>query len=155
MFATIPLYLFCKRYKATIDMRSSLTKVGEDVAKTAMANGYSIKEKTLILGNTRKMVKVVTIMLGTRMERLKPIECIVDNFTPTGGVVLGLCAMATLGYRLVVDQVPAIHHTVARKPITKCSMARAPATIPEEPFPEEEVIEALTDAERREIESWK
>lgn len=154
-FLTIPVFLFCKKVTAALDTGCSLTKIGKDIANMAVANGFEIKEKTLVLGEMRKKVKIVTILLGTRMANLRPIECLIDRSAPPSGVIIGLRALSILNAQVLVDQIPAVHHAVTRKTPSARQRIEVPAVeIPEEPFQEEDFVAAISAAERREMESW-
>lgn len=63
MFITIPLYLFCKRFTAVVDSFTSITKIGKEVARMAITNGYTIKSR-IIAG---KRVDFIAIHMEQRL----------------------------------------------------------------------------------------
>lgn len=152
MFVTIPLYLFCRRFTAAVDCFTGMTKIGREVAQMAIANGYAKKSQMLTVGQSEKRVEFMTIHMGTKVMRLKPIDCVIDASAPPRGIIIGLQAMAILGYRLLIDEVPASHHEAQRLNIPR-QQAQNPENIPEEPFQEEEFVMAITESERKEIEN--
>lgn len=155
-FLTIPVFLFCQKFTAALDTSRSLTKIGQDIANIAVTNGFEIKEKTVILEDIRKKVTVITILLGTKMAQLRPVECIIDRRVSSGAIVLGLKALSTLNAQIFVDQIRAVYHTVAQRTPTVRQRIDVPAVnLPEEPFQEDEFVAALTEAERKEMESWE
>lgn len=118
----------------------------------AIANGYAKKSRIVTMGQTEKRVEFITIHMGTKIMRLKPIDCVIDALAPPRGIIIGLQAMAILGYRLLIDEVPANHHESQRLPVAR-KQVHDPDNIPEEPFQEEEFVMAVTEAERKEIEN--
>lgn len=114
----------------------------------AAANGYAKKLCTI----AGKRMECITIHMGTKIMRAKPIDCIIDASAPPKGIVLGLQAMTIIGYNLLIDEVATSHHETQRLQVTR-PLSNVEEEIPEEPFQEEEFVLALTEAEKREIEN--
>lgn len=79
---------------------------------------------------------------------------------PAMGINLGLAGLKTISYRITVDRVVAQHHgpgaSIAQQ-LTSARSIEQPQErdpIQEEPFEEDDVIEALTEAEMREMANW-
>lgn len=154
MYDTVPLFIFCKRFTAIVNCGTSMTKIGSEVATRAVANGFEKKEKLLVLGDTQKRVQMVTILLGTRMARLQPVDCVIDPLMHPMSITLGLQALSQIGYRMVIDQVATEHHRGTSTNAARQENNMRPENIADERFAEEEVVAFLTDAERREMETW-
>lgn len=154
MYVSVPLIIFCKRFTALVNSCSSITKIGSEVANRAVANGFEKKSKILILGPIQKRIETVTIPLGTRMTRLKSVECVIDPTASPLSVTLGLQALMSFGYRSFIDQVPTSNHRVKPIEIPIEADAKTEKDIPVERFVEDDVLALLTAAERKEMESW-
>lgn len=89
------------------------------------------------------------------MSRLRPVDCLIDPFGHPMSITLELQALSQIGYRMVIDQIPTSHHGFSRKNFFLQDTNAGPENIPEEPFAEEEFIAYITEAERREMESWE
>lgn len=154
MYDTVPLFIFCKRFTAIVNCGTSMTKIGSEVATRAEANGFEKKERLLVLGDSQKRVQMVTILLGTRMAKLQPVDCVIDPLMHPMSITLGLQALSQIGYRMVIDQVPTEHHRGTTTNAARQEINVGPEDITEERFAEEEIVAFLTDAERREMETW-
>lgn len=150
MFVTVPLYLFNRRFTAAVDCFTGRTKIGKELAELAISNDFAQKTKLVTFGGTEKRVQYITIHMGTRITRLKPVDCVIDDKIPPRGIIIGLRALASIGYRLQVDGVLASHHE-SRRQVRPHQQASIPMEIPEEPFQEEAFIDALSEAEIKEI----
>lgn len=157
MFCTIPIFLCFRKITAALNSGANLTKIGEEIANIAVANGFVKKTKTFFNRSIKKTVNVITMPIGTRVARMRPIECIVDPTTPPMGVVLALPAMKSLGYKIVVDRTVAEHHgsgeSNEQRDLSRRTQEEIEEEATEEPFVKEEFIEAMTEAEMREIEN--
>lgn len=157
MFCTIPVFLCYRKIKAALNSGSNLTKIGEEIANIAIANGFEKKTKTFFNRTVQKTVNVVTVPIGTRIARMRLIECVIDPTTPPMGVVLALPAMKSLGYKIVVDRTVAEHHGAGESSEqhnqSRRSQEEVEGEAADEPFIMEDFIEAMTEAEMREIEN--
>lgn len=158
MFVTIPLLACGKRIMAALSCGSNFTRIGKELASTAIANGFPKKRKQVWFNNVKTTVQVITIMMGVRTGRMKPVDCVLDRTVPAMGAILGLRAMKALGYQITVDRIVAEHHgrgeSIAQQNRSQRSLEPR-EEVPEIPFVEEDYIEALNEAERKEIESWE
>lgn len=158
MLATIPVFLCHRKIRAALSSGSSLTKIGEQVADIAISNGCVQKTKTFYNNGAQKTVKVVTAPIGTRMPRMRFVECVIDPTAPPMGIMLGLPAMKALGYKIVVDRTVAEHHgageSQAQRDQSSRSQDQEEDDVPEEPFNKEDFIISISEAEMREIENY-
>ncbi|KAL5274800.1 hypothetical protein ACFFRR_001073 [Megaselia abdita] len=89
MYETVPLLVFCRRFTAVVNSGTSMTRIGSEIAARAVANGFEKKERLLVLGQTETRVQMITILLGTRMARLKPVDCLIDPVAHPLSITLG------------------------------------------------------------------
>lgn len=157
MFATIPLFVCGRQITATLNSGTTITKVGQEVANMAITSGCYQRLKTFAFKDRAKTTNVLTIPMGTRMARLKAIECIVDKSVPPLGLILGLGAMKGLGYKIIVDRTIAEHHgqgaSQAQQELSAKTVEARTESIQQIEFIEGDYIEAITEAEMREIEN--
>lgn len=157
MFTSIPIIFYDRKIRAALSCGSTFTKIGKDVANLAISNGCGQRRKTFEYNGGRRTIRTLIIPMGVRTGRMKPIECIIDRFAPSKGIILGLAAMKALSYRIMIDRTVAQHHgAIADQPSANDHNAEESVEVRrEEEFNEGDFIEALTEAEMREMENWE
>lgn len=155
MCATVPLIMYNTRVTAALSSGSTFTKVGKHIANLAIRNNCLQASRVFEYQGVRKTIRILTIPMGARTGRTKPIECIIDKFAPPMGIILGLAGMKTLSYRIMVDRVVAEHHGPGASEAQQNQSARSQMQPINEESHEGDFIEALTEAELREIDNWE
>lgn len=159
MYTTVPLIVYGNSLIAALSCGSTFTKIGKHVANVAIRNNCAQTTRVFDHHGVRKSVKMLSIPMGVRTGRTKPIECIVDRFAPPMGIILGLAGMKTLSYRITIDRVVADHHgpgaSIDQQNRSLQSADSRRRQSEEDGFEEGDFIEALTEAELREIDNWE
>lgn len=159
MYATVPLLMYDRRVLAALSCGSTFSKIGKHLANIAIGKGCTQRSKVAEYNGRRRVVKVIVVPMGTRTGRIRPVECLIDAFTPPMGVILGLAGMKALGYRITVDRTVAEHHgpgeSEAQQEVSAATVERAANPIIEEECVAEDFIMAMTEAEMREMENWE
>lgn len=96
--------IVCQRFiKARINSGMQETLIGSAVADlVTQSTGQPVYSRTVGIGFQRKPKNMLKVRLGTRLCRMRDLECVIDKSIPSKSAVLGMRALKSLGYQLVV-----------------------------------------------------
>lgn len=106
--------ILCQKFiKAQINSGIQSTLIGTEVAElVTRRTGKRSLSRFMGRGVNRSLENVITVRLGTRLSRMRDIECVIDPNIPPKSVVLGMRALKSLGYQLVIGGRRAYQATV-------------------------------------------
>lgn len=108
--------IICQRFvRAKVNTGFQRTRIGVEVAQLIKEQtGQQNSRRIVAIGGQRKMISVLKTKISTRLGRMRDLECVVDNTIHPKGAVLGMRALKTLGYKLVIGDRPTYQVTVTR-----------------------------------------
>lgn len=103
IYCKVNIIIHSKLIRAKLDSGVQCTRIGTDVAQLVLKNSENRVIKRLVKTNAGlKMKKFLKCRMGTKLARMRDIECIIDPTVATKEVVLGMVALKSLSYRFQV-----------------------------------------------------
>lgn len=150
-----------KFVRAKIDSGSQMSRIGSEVARAVIqTTGQRARTRVIDNGYGRGIHKILLVRLGTRLGRMRDIECIIDGKIPPRSAVLGMIAIKSLGYQINIggrQAYQSIRKVGADRKTQPPNKRRQTEREREQgiPFMEEEVLDLEIDTEEaRGIENW-
>lgn len=159
-FAQVNIIICDKFIKAQIDSGIQTTLIGTAVAElVTQSTGQRSLCRIIGRGENRRSENVLNVRLGTRLSRMRDIECIINTNIGPKSAVLGMKALKSLGYQMVVGgrhsyQTTATKRTTSNsKQQTEEEEREAEKGIPFFDSEDEQMIFEIDPEEAREIET--
>lgn len=112
MWVTIPILTCYQKVTAKVDTGRQLTRIGRAFWRMAKQNGSVEKDIPMRSTSKSKVMKMIVIPMGIRSNRMKRIECIVDEALPERAIVLGMRAIKSLEYKMWVGRNQTVHKEI-------------------------------------------
>lgn len=170
----VDVIMYSRMVKAQIDSGKQNSRIGLDVAKLVLNNSDNkIFKRVVRTAHGLQLKKFLKCRMGTKLSRMRDLECEIDPNLPAKEAVLGMVALKSLNYQFKVGGKD-VYQTISEIPIrnpNRKAVQRKDKRIPflgeedlrpkskERPArqmdEDEDVIYGLEDEEARLIEEWE
>lgn len=96
--------IICEKFiRAKISTDRQETSIGSEVAELVeKTTGRRRTKKAVDLVEGRRIREVIRVRMGTRMGRLRDLDCVVDSQLPPRSACLGMHALKSFGYKIII-----------------------------------------------------